>query len=149
MQKELSLSWSEVRNRAWSAARVLAECGIKAGDRVAIVLPTCPEFIDVRFGGQVWGAVPVPLYPPLRLGRLDEYHQRTLAMLSGIDAVAIDPPTVSLDFSYYLTDGKNEHLLGLDTTNASNFLEISYKLPVPALSENSFAIGSNKTARGS
>jgi hypothetical protein len=34
--------------------------------------------------------------------------------LARIDAVAIDPPTVSLDFSYYLTNGVNEKLLGLN-----------------------------------
>lgn len=53
--------------------------------------------------------------------------------LARIDAVAIDPPTVSLDFSYYLTNGVNETLLGLnveavdaaDATSALNtkFLE--------------------------
>lgn len=34
--------------------------------------------------------------------------------LARIDAVAIDPPTVSLDFSYYLTNGVNEKLLGFN-----------------------------------
>jgi len=34
--------------------------------------------------------------------------------LARIDAVAIDPPTVSLDFSYYLTNGVNETLLGFN-----------------------------------
>jgi fatty-acyl-CoA synthase len=88
-ENELFLSWPEVRERAWCAAGALAACGVKAGDRVAIILPTCPEFMDVLFGCQVLGAVPVPLYPPLRLGRLDEYHERTLAMLAGVSAVAI------------------------------------------------------------
>ena len=32
--------------------------------------------------------------------------------LSRIDAVVLEAPTVSLDFSYYLTDGENERLLG-------------------------------------
>ncbi|MBN86608.1 MAG: hypothetical protein CL885_03710 [Dehalococcoidia bacterium] len=51
--------------------------------------------------------------------------------LSRIDSVAIDPPTVSLDFSYYLTNGLNEALLGLnveeksklDSGQASNFVK--------------------------
>lgn len=33
--------------------------------------------------------------------------------LARVDAVAIDPPTVTLDFSYYLTNGVNERLLGM------------------------------------
>jgi acyl-CoA synthetase (AMP-forming)/AMP-acid ligase II len=32
------------------------------------------------------GAVPVPLYPPMRLGRLAEYHRRTAAMLAAAGA---------------------------------------------------------------
>tara|TARA_R100001129_G_scaffold68634_3_gene46851 strand:- start:3245 stop:4375 length:1131 start_codon:yes stop_codon:yes gene_type:complete len=32
--------------------------------------------------------------------------------LARIDSLVLDPPTVSVDFSYYLTDGQNEHILG-------------------------------------
>ena len=34
--------------------------------------------------------------------------------LARIDSIAIDPPTVSLDFSYYLTNGLNEKILGFN-----------------------------------
>ena len=53
--------------------------GVAAGDRVAIVLPTSPAFLDAFFGALLAGAVPVPLYPPVRLGRLAEYHAATAA----------------------------------------------------------------------
>lgn len=53
------------------------------------------------------------------VNRTDTYQYGQLAR---IDSKVLTAPTVSLDFSYYLTDGKNEHLLGFDTTNASNFL---------------------------
>ncbi|MBL69572.1 MAG: hypothetical protein CMO74_14220 [Verrucomicrobiales bacterium] len=51
--------------------------------------------------------------------------------LSRIDSVAIDPPTVSLDFSYYLSTGANEALLGfnvetlqkLEDKDATNFIK--------------------------
>jgi len=51
--------------------------------------------------------------------------------LSRIDSVAIDPPTVSLDFSYYLSTGANEALLGfnvstlakLEDKSATNFIK--------------------------
>ena len=35
--------------------------------------------------------------------------------LGRIDSVVLEAPTVSLDFSYYLTDGENERLLGMNT----------------------------------
>ena len=76
------LSWSEVRERAQRVAGGLRAAGVKRGDRVAVVYPTGAGFFDAFFGVLLAGAVPVPLYPPVRLGRLDEYHHRTAAMLT-------------------------------------------------------------------
>ncbi|MEM8930078.1 MAG: AMP-binding protein, partial [Acidobacteriota bacterium] len=78
--------WSTLRERAERLAAGLAAHGIGHGDRVGLVFPTGPEFIDSLFACQRLGAVPVPLYPPVRLGRLDEYHQRTAAMLDAASA---------------------------------------------------------------
>ena len=42
--------------------------------------------------------------------------------LSRIDSVSIDPPSVTLDFSYYLTNGINEKLLGFNVSGDSSAL---------------------------
>ncbi len=81
--------WSEIRRRALRAAGGLQRLGIGKGDRVALVYPTCAEFFDAFFGILEAGAVPVPLYPPVRLGRLDEYTVRTAAMLRAVDAALV------------------------------------------------------------
>lgn len=75
------LGWAEVRERALAAAGGLQALGVAPGDRVALVFPTGPEFFDGFFGTLLAGAVPVPLYPPVRLGRLAEYLRRTARML--------------------------------------------------------------------
>ncbi len=80
-ENETKLSHAELFERALRAAGGLAARGIRSGDRVAIVAATSPEFFDGFFGALLAGAVPVPLYPPVRLGRLAEYHERTAAML--------------------------------------------------------------------
>jgi len=80
------LPWSLVLERARCAAAGLLELGVRRGDRIALVYPTRPEFLDAFFGALLAGAVPVPLYPPVRFGRLDEYHQRTARMLEAVDA---------------------------------------------------------------
>ncbi|MBK7948198.1 MAG: AMP-binding protein [Deltaproteobacteria bacterium] len=80
-ERETKLSHAELFDRASRAAAGLAARGVAPGDRVAIVAATSPEFFDGFFGAVLAGAVPVPLYPPVRLGRLDEYHERTAAML--------------------------------------------------------------------
>ncbi|HEX9307857.1 MAG TPA: AMP-binding protein [Anaeromyxobacter sp.] len=81
-ERETWLSWSEVRGRAERAAAAYAAMGVRHGDRIAIVLRTEPAFLDAFFGAWLAGAVPVPLYPPVRLGRMDEYGAATGRMLS-------------------------------------------------------------------
>jgi len=80
-ENESVYSHAELFARARRAAGGLVARGIAAGDRVAIVAGTGPEFFDGLFGALLAGAVPVPLYPPVRLGRLQEYHERTAAAL--------------------------------------------------------------------
>ena len=80
------LGWAEVRDRARAAAAGLQALGVGSGERVALVFPTGPEFFDAFFGTLLAGAVPVPLYPPVRLGRLGEYLRRTAAMLAATGA---------------------------------------------------------------
>ncbi|HYG66702.1 MAG TPA: AMP-binding protein, partial [Anaeromyxobacteraceae bacterium] len=81
-EEETFLRWGEVRERALRAAAALAGLGVAPGDRVAIVLRTEPAFLDAFFGAWYAGAVPVPLYPPVRLGRMDEYLAATARMLA-------------------------------------------------------------------
>ncbi len=80
------LPWAVLFERARRTCAYLQELGVRRGDRVALVYPTRPEFVDAFFGVVLAGAVPVPLYPPVRFGRMDEYHQRTARMLDAVDA---------------------------------------------------------------
>jgi fatty-acyl-CoA synthase len=88
-ERETNYSWSDIYTRAAIAAGALSDAGVSAGDHVAIVLPTGIAFFDTFFGALLLGAVPVPLYPPVRLGRLDEYATKTGAMLTSVEAVAV------------------------------------------------------------
>ena len=85
-ERETRVDWPEVFARAQRVAGGLHERGVRPGDTVAIVLPTGIDFFDAFFGALLAGAVPVPLYPPVRLGRLAEYHARTVAMLGAARA---------------------------------------------------------------
>ncbi len=105
-ERETILPWREVQRRARRVAGSLRARGVSAGDRVAIILPTCPSFPDAFFGALYSGAVPVPLYPPVRLGRMDEYHAATSRMLDVSGA------------SVLVTDGRIRLLLGQTVANA-------------------------------
>jgi acyl-CoA synthetase (AMP-forming)/AMP-acid ligase II len=80
-ERELALSWGEVYARARRVAAALAGLGVEPGDRVALVLRTEPAFLDAFFGTLLAGAVPVPLYPPVRLGRMEEYLALTARLV--------------------------------------------------------------------
>jgi acyl-CoA synthetase (AMP-forming)/AMP-acid ligase II len=43
----------------------LARAGIRPGDKVCLIYPTCAEFFYTFFGALAVGAVPVPMYPTL------------------------------------------------------------------------------------
>ncbi|MFH1176347.1 MAG: AMP-binding protein [Acidobacteriota bacterium] len=85
-EHEAFLSYREIYQRAARTAAVLQALGVAPGDRVALVLPTSPAFMDAYFGVLLAGAVPVPLYPPVRLGRLAEYHAATAGMIGAVEA---------------------------------------------------------------
>jgi acyl-CoA synthetase (AMP-forming)/AMP-acid ligase II len=79
-------TYAEVLRRARASAAFLQSRDLKPGDHVAIILPTGVEFFDAFLGTQLAGAVPTALYPPFRLGKLDEYFTRLRRMLKRIDA---------------------------------------------------------------
>ncbi|HWN45054.1 MAG TPA: AMP-binding protein, partial [Thermoanaerobaculia bacterium] len=91
-ERDRWVGWAEIRERAKGVCGGLRELGIGRGERVALVFPTGLEFFEALFGILLAGAVPVPLYPPVRLGRLDEYFRRTARMLeiSGARLVLAD-----------------------------------------------------------
>jgi acyl-CoA synthetase (AMP-forming)/AMP-acid ligase II len=83
---ETWMPWAAVFDRACAARERLLDLGIRHGDRVGLVFATEPAFFDALFGVMLAGGVPVPLYPPVRLGRLDEYRARTSQMLRAVGA---------------------------------------------------------------
>ena len=91
-EEESELSFADLALHARRAAAGIAALGIEPKDRVALVLPTGVDFMEAFFGAILAGAVPVPLYPPVRLGRLDEFHLRTARMIevSGARLVLTD-----------------------------------------------------------
>jgi fatty-acyl-CoA synthase len=85
-ERETFLPYEEIHARARRTAGALRARGVETGDRVALVFPTSPGFLDAFFGVLLAGAVPVPLYPPVRLGRLAEYHVATARMIAAVGA---------------------------------------------------------------
>ena len=67
---QATLTFSEVDTQAEALAASLASLGVGAGDRVALVLPACPEFVVSVFAAAKLGAMVVPLNPMLPTSEL-------------------------------------------------------------------------------
>ena len=59
---------------------------LKRGDTVAIMLRTERDFFPTLMGTLIAGCIPVPLYPPFRADRIEEYVTRQIRILQNADA---------------------------------------------------------------
>jgi 1-acyl-sn-glycerol-3-phosphate acyltransferase len=78
---ESTLTYGRLLDAARAVAGGLRERGVRRGDRVALMLPTGFDFLRAFQGILVAGGVPVPIYPPVRLDRIEEYALRQAAIL--------------------------------------------------------------------
>jgi long-chain acyl-CoA synthetase len=70
--KGTTLSNKDLDRLSDSFAATLLDAGIKKGDRVALVLPNCPQFLIAEIGAWKAGATVMPLNPLYTAGELRE-----------------------------------------------------------------------------
>ncbi len=86
---ERVITYQDLDQSGRKFAHSLSLKGVKPGDRVAIMLPTLPEYFFCFTGILMLGAIPVPLYPPVRKEQLKEHIERHLKILGNAGAVAL------------------------------------------------------------
>lgn len=86
---ETQLSYRELWQNGVRAAAMLRRQGVAPGDAVAIMLPTGAEFFAAFVGALMAGAVPVPIYPPVRRATLGEYLRRQAGILDNAGAAVL------------------------------------------------------------
>nr|MCX7865413.1 AMP-binding protein [Novosphingobium sp.] len=77
--------FSELREDALVAARRLLAMGIAAGDRVALVAETGPDFAALFCGAILAGILPVPLPLPTSFGGKDTYIDQITAQMKSAE----------------------------------------------------------------
>ena len=77
-----TVTYGRLWTQAGRYAAGLVRAGVRAGDKVALIYPTCAEFFYTFFGCLRLGAVPVPLYPTLGV-------EATGGIFRNSDAVAV------------------------------------------------------------
>jgi fatty-acyl-CoA synthase len=84
-EKNLTLTFAELYATAQRCAEELARLGVPPGGRVSLMLPTSRAFFVSYAGILLAGAVPVPIYPPFRADRIEEYAGRQSAILNNAE----------------------------------------------------------------
>lgn len=83
------LTFGDLYLEACAVAGGLIERGVRAEDRIAIMLPTSRDFFIAFFGVLFAGAIPVPIYPPFRLAQIEDHLHRQAGILTNADASAL------------------------------------------------------------
>ena len=81
-----SLTYAALAAKARALACGLVAHDIAPGDRVALMLPTSIEFFTTFFGILYAGAIPVPIYPPMRISQLEDHLRRQVGILNNAGA---------------------------------------------------------------
>src|SRR5260370_238367 len=84
-ERNLTLTFGELYAAGNRCAAELARRGVPAGGRVALMLPTSRAFFVSYAGILLAGAIPVPIYPPFRADRIEEYAARQSAILNNAE----------------------------------------------------------------
>jgi 1-acyl-sn-glycerol-3-phosphate acyltransferase len=88
-----SLTYEQLWHGAQKVAAGIQQQGIQSGETVAIMLPTGSDYFFSFFGILLTGAVPVPIYPPVRRSQLEDHLRRHSGILNNcVVAILITLP---------------------------------------------------------
>jgi fatty-acyl-CoA synthase len=88
-EREVTLTFGQLYDAGQRCAAELARQGVAAGARVALMLPSGRAFFVSYAGILLAGAVPVPIYPPFRADRIEEYAARQSAILNNAEVCVL------------------------------------------------------------
>jgi fatty-acyl-CoA synthase len=117
------LSYTELRERAQSAALRLLKLGLKKGDRVALIADTEADFIVLFFACRYAGMLPYAMPVPVNLGSHNIYVQQLTGLLKGGDAAIAIAPDDFISFLQEAAEGI-ENIKWVGTPQQLNELEM-------------------------
>jgi len=129
--KERRLSFTEVRSAANGLANALEAHGVKFGDRVAILLPQCPETAICHVASWKMGAISLPLFTLFGEEAL-EYRLEN----SGAKVVVTDTANVSKIAAIRDRLPALQHVIGIDIEQAGGGFDHGFWTLIEAAGKN-------------
>jgi 1-acyl-sn-glycerol-3-phosphate acyltransferase len=91
----------------WESARAVAgglqRRGLEPGESVALMLPTGKDYFFAFYGVVLAGAIPVPIYPPVRRAQLEDHLRRQSSILRNCRASMLITLTAAKSVGHLLT----------------------------------------------
>jgi len=84
-ERNSTITFGELYAAGQRCAAELIRRGVSTGARVSLMLPTSRAFFVSYTGILLAGAIPVPIYPPFRADRIEEYAARQSAILNNAE----------------------------------------------------------------
>jgi fatty-acyl-CoA synthase len=85
-EEDKPYTYDGVLEAARARAAALYKLGLRKGDRVAMVVPGAEDFVLCFLGAVLGGLVPVPMYPPVALGKVESYVKNVEHIVSSSGA---------------------------------------------------------------
>lgn len=79
------ITYRELLEIASAVAAGLRAKGLGPDETVAMMLPTCADFFYAFFGVMLAGGIAVPIYPPARPDKIEEYVERQVRILQNAE----------------------------------------------------------------
>ena len=76
--REPFYSYEDLERQSANYGGAMQQLGLRKGDRIALILPDDADFVFAFLGAARAGLVPVPIYPPAGLRKLEGYLENTL-----------------------------------------------------------------------
>jgi fatty-acyl-CoA synthase len=125
-QRPHFLSFAGLLVAAERRGQRLRAMGLRPGDRVALIIPDNREFVVSFLAAVVSGMVPVPMYPPASLRRLEAYVDTIGAVLAASGARLLLTVTAALPLAEHLGRGTRALplVIALDALDALDAREV-------------------------
>ena len=123
-----AFTYGGLAEQARAVAHGLISRDVALGDRIAIMLPTSTEFFVAFFGILYAGAIPVPIYPPMRLSQLEDHLRRQTRILQNADARMLITMPEGLRLAGLLS-AQTDELISVETVSALSLSDATVTLP--------------------
>lgn len=89
------ITYAQLATMANKVAWCLLDKQVSCAAKVTLMLPSCPDYFFSFMGVLTAGAIPVPIYPPMRLSQIESYIRRHQTILKNCQTeVMITTPDI-------------------------------------------------------